>query len=109
MKKSKLFLLGMAAMALTFGLILAGCGDGADGGDDGGGGTPAPTATTFKVIIKNDANPNPVFKPEENSVITQYRTMVTDDTTVGGPKYGDWTPLTVAVGETSPELGPFTT
>jgi hypothetical protein len=43
MQKSKLFLAGMAALLLSFGLVLAGCPTEDDGDGDGGGG-PCPSA-----------------------------------------------------------------
>jgi hypothetical protein len=73
--KNKLFFAGMAAMALTFGLVLTGCDNGGGGGGDGGGSTiPA------DLIGKWYISPN-----SSTAVITFAADSVTVDGYSGGP------------------------
>jgi len=55
MKKGNLFLLGMLAVLLTFGLVLIGCDD---GGNNGPSPTPTPTPTTGTIRITNQSEYN---------------------------------------------------
>jgi hypothetical protein len=56
--KKKLFLLGTLAMALAFGLVLAGCDNGSDEEGGGGGGDGAPPATEGKITITSVPSTN---------------------------------------------------
>jgi hypothetical protein len=56
MKKSTLFLTGMAALLLSFGLILTGCGDSATGDPAGGGGGDKKAALVGTWVKEGDSD-----------------------------------------------------
>jgi hypothetical protein len=69
MRKNSIFMTGMLALLLTFGLALAGCPNGNDDDDDGGGG-----GTTVTVKITNNSGKEVKFFVEVLSVMMKINT-----------------------------------